>query len=141
MRDFVPFLFACSGLRCNTSREYQNTQLIHFVCMSVSLKTVYFGFKPNLYIYIVIYLCYIYTFTSIINIVLLIILYCYLIIILLHTCQGLKCAGVRYSSVWSEIRPLGVRRTSIHQTKCPPQQMQLSSLYNNNSSTSQSLII
>ena len=56
MRDFVPFSFACSGLRCNTSHEYQDTQLIHLVCMSVSLKTVYFGFKPNLYIYIVIYL-------------------------------------------------------------------------------------
>ena len=51
MPDFVPFLFACSGLRCNTSREYQDTQLIHLVCMSVS-----FGFKPNLYICIVIYL-------------------------------------------------------------------------------------
>ena len=50
--------------------------------MSVSLKTVSFGFRPNLYIYIVIYLCNIYTFTSIITIVLLLLL---LLLYILYT--------------------------------------------------------
>ena len=72
MRDFVTFLFACSRLRCIISREYQDTQLIHLVCMSVYNK---FG---NYYLFFG--LNRIYTF---IYLVLLIFLYCYLIVIII----------------------------------------------------------
>ena len=75
MRDSFPFYLHVADSGGNRSREYQDTQLIHLVCMSVSLKTVYFVFKPNLYIYIVIYLCNIYTFNIYNN-------YCTVIIII-----------------------------------------------------------